>query len=70
MDLVDMAVEALHGTKVGANAAKGRTYDAAGLRRLLTRLEGAIDELEGQNEAGDEPAILHLPETFQRLARS
>ena len=64
MDLVDMAVQAVDGTKVGANAAKGRTYDAAGLRRLLNRLEGAIDELEGQNEAGEEPAIGHLPETL------
>ena len=30
----------------------------------MNRLEGAIDELEGQNEAGEEPAIGHLPETL------
>ena len=51
-------------TKVRANASKDRTYDAGGLRRLLGRLEGAIDELEAQNEAGEEPASGHLPETL------
>ena len=48
MDLVEMAEQAVDGTKIRANAAKDRTYDAAGLRRLLGRLEGAIDELEAQ----------------------
>ena len=55
MDLVELAVQAVDGTKVGANAAKSRTCDADGLRRLLGRLERAIDELEAQNEAGEEP---------------
>ena len=64
MELVEMAVQAVDGTKVRANAAKDRSYDAAGLRRLLGRLEGAIDELEAQNEAGEESAIGHLPETL------
>ena len=54
----------MDGTKVRANASKDRTYDAGGLRRLLGRLEGAIDELEAQNEAGEEPASGHLPETL------
>ena len=35
------------------------------MRRLLGRLEGAIDELEAQNEAGEESAIGHLPERLQ-----
>ena len=65
MDLVEMAVQAVDGTKIRANAAKDRTYDAAGLHRLLGRLEGAIDELEAQNEAGEESAIGHLPERLQ-----
>ena len=64
MDLAGLAVQAVDGTKVGGNASKGRTYDADGLRRLLGRLEGAIDELEAQNEAGEETATGHLPETL------
>ena len=64
MELVELAVQAVDGTKVGANAAKDRTYDVEGLGRLLGRLERAIDELEAQNEAGDESAVTHLPETL------
>ena len=63
--LLKRTVQAVDGTKIRANAAKDRTYDAAGLRRLLGRLEGAIDELEAQNEAGEESAIGHLPERLQ-----
>ena len=62
MELVELAVQAVDGTKVRANAAKDRTYDAEGLRRLLGRLEGAIDELEAQNEAGEESAVTDLPD--------
>ena len=62
MKLVDLAVQAVDGTKVGGNAARGRTYDAEGLRRLLSRLEGAIDELEAQNEGGEEPTAGPLRE--------
>ena len=61
MQLVDLAVQAVDGTKVGANGAGARTYDAAGLRRLLGRVERAIDELEAQHEAGDGPAAARLP---------
>jgi hypothetical protein len=39
MDLVDMAVQAIYGTKLQANAAGDRTYDAKGLQRLLERTE-------------------------------
>ena len=62
MDLVQLAVQAVDGTKVGANVAKSRTYDADALRRLLGRLERAIDELEAQNEAGEDAAPANLPE--------
>jgi len=55
MDLVDMAVQVIDGTKLQANAAKDRTYDAKGLQRLLERTETEIEELEKQNEAGDDP---------------
>ena len=64
MGLVDLAVQAVDGTKVVANAAKDRTYDAEGLGALLERLDGAIAELEAHNEAGQDPASAHLPEAL------
>src|SRR5450759_4508769 len=45
MDLIDLAVQAIDGSKVGANAAKERTYDAKGLQKLLERTEKIIREL-------------------------
>ena len=62
MKLVDLAVQAVDGTKVVANASVNRSYDAEGLRGLLERLERAIADLEAQNEAGEEAAVAHLPE--------
>ena len=62
MKLVDLAVQAVDGTKVGANAAKDRTYSAEELGRLLNRVEKAISDLEAQNEAGEDTPALHLPE--------
>ena len=61
MKLLDLAVQAVDGTKVVANAAKNRSYDAEGLRRLLERLERAIADLEAQNEAGEDAPAAHLP---------
>lgn len=66
MDLVDMAVQAIDGTKLQANAAKDRTYDAKGLQRLLERTDKVIEELEKQNEASDEPSPIHLPEKLRQ----
>ena len=37
MDLMDLAVQAVDGTKVMANAARDRSYDEEGLSRLLER---------------------------------
>ncbi len=65
MKLVDLAVQAVDGTKVVANASVNRSYDAKGLRGLLDRLERAITDLEAQNEAGEEAAVARLP---QKLA--
>ena len=62
MELVDLAVQAVDGTKVVANASVNRSYDAEGLRGLLDRLERAITDLETQNEAGEEAAVARLPE--------
>ena len=65
MKLVDLAVQAVDGTKVVANASVNRSYDVEGLRGLLERLERAITDLEAQNEAGEDAAAAHLPECCQ-----
>ena len=62
MELVDLAVQAVDGSKVAANATKDRTYDAERGGRLLKRLEKAIADLEAQNEAGEDTPAVHLPE--------
>ena len=59
---MDLAVQAVDGTKVSSNASVNRSYDAAGLRGLLERLEGAIVDLEAQNEKGEDAAATRLPE--------
>ena len=43
IELVDLAVQAVDGTKVYANAAVIRTYDARRLQELLERVESAIE---------------------------
>ena len=62
MKLVDLAIQAVDGTKVGANASDDRTHDTEGLRRILDRVERAISDLEAQNEGGEDSAAVHLPE--------
>ena len=62
MKLVDLAVQAVDGTKVVANASLNRSYDAEGLRGILERLESAIADLEAQNEVGEDTTVAHLPE--------
>jgi transposase len=52
---LDLAVQAVDGTKVAANAAGDQTCDLARLEKLLARTEDAISELEAQNKSGDEP---------------
>ena len=61
MKLVDLAVQAVDGTKVSANASVYRTHNAEELRQLLSRVEAAIRDLEAQNEAGEDTATAHLP---------
>lgn len=61
MELLDLAVQAVDGTKVEANAAKNRTYDAQQLEGLLERVDKTIAELERENETGNDPAPVHLP---------
>jgi hypothetical protein len=59
--LIDLALQAVDGTKIAGNAAKDRTYDAKGLERLIERLEHAIADLEAQNTTGGEGAPPTLP---------
>ena len=66
LNLIDLAVQAVDGTKIGANAAGDRTYDTAGLHRLLDRAEVAIAALEAQNESGDDSPLPRLPEELHR----
>ena len=61
-ELVDLALQAVDGTKVAASASKDRTFDAEGLKRLLERTDKAIDKLEAQNGAENDPAPPRLPE--------
>ena len=64
MELVDLAVQAVDGTKIGASASLYRSHNASELRALLARLERAIVDLEAQNETGTEPTPTALPEEF------
>jgi|TARA_B100001971_G_C18217326_1_gene554748 transposase len=64
MDLVDLAFQAVDGTKVQAMASRDRMLDEAGLERLLHRLDEAIEEMEEQNGAENEPPGARLPGTL------
>ena len=62
MELVDLAVQPVDGTKVVATASSCRSYDAEALSKMLERLDRAIAELEDQNEGETDGAPVHLPE--------
>lgn len=64
--LVDLALQAVDGSKVGANAARDRLYDRAGLERLLERTEAAITDLEAQNRTSGAELPAKLPEALKR----
>ncbi len=66
LDLLDFVYQAVDGTKIAANANKDRTYDAKGLEKLISRLDAAIDDLEKQNETGNDPVPVHLPEELRK----
>lgn len=69
MGLVDLAMQAVDGTKIAANAAKDRTYDGAALKRLLAQTEAAIEDLETQNVRGGDPPPPHLPAQLSKAER-
>ena len=62
MGLVNLAVQAVDGTKVGANASLYRTRNAEEPGRRLERLERSIADLEARNEAGEGETAVALPE--------
>ncbi len=58
---MELALQAVDGTRIAANASMEHTHDAKGLRRLLARTEEAISELEAQNTTGGDPPAVRLP---------
>lgn len=63
---VDLALQAVDGTKVAGNAAKEQTFDEAGLQRLLEKADAAIADLEAQNRTHGEPSPPRLPGQLAR----
>jgi transposase len=57
--LVELAVVAIDGSKVRGAAARERTYDAAQLAALMTRVDAAIADIEAQHQGddGDSPRL-------------
>jgi transposase len=66
--LVDLAVQAVDGTRVAGSAARERSLDAKGLAALLEQTDAAIRELEARNVGGDDPPPARLPEDLEHLA--
>lgn len=66
MGLVDLALQAVDGTKIAGNASRFRSYNEAGLRRLLEGTEAAIKDLEAQNTTGGEATPPRLPEELAK----
>jgi transposase len=66
MNLVDLAIQAVDGSKIGANAAKERTHDLKSLAKLSERTEQSIQELEKENESNNEASPVHLPEKLKQ----
>jgi transposase len=66
LKLIDLAVQAVDGTKIAANAARDRNYDANELLRLLGRTDKAIAAMEAQNEQDTDPSLPKLPEEFRQ----
>lgn len=64
--LVELAVQAVDGTRVAGSAARERTLDVDELAALLGRTETAILELEAQNAGGDDPPAVRLPAELEQ----
>lgn len=66
LKLIDLAIQAVDGSKIPANAARDRNYDACELERLLERVEKAITDMETQNELGEDAPPQKLPQELQQ----
>jgi transposase len=66
INLIDLAVQAIDGTKIPGNAARDRNYDVKELEPLLERAEKVIKEMETQNESGEDTPPARLPEELQK----
>lgn len=64
--LVDLALQAVDGSKVAGSAAKDQIYNAGRLKRLLERTEAAIAGLEAQNRGGEEAPPARLPQELRQ----
>ena len=60
--LVDLALQSVDGTKVKGNATRFQTFDEKGLKRLMKKVDKAIEELEAQCEVGERGSKVRLPE--------
>jgi len=69
MGLVDLALQAIDGTKIEASASRHRTYNRVELQRLLEKTEAAIKDLEEQNEVGNDPPPAYLPKELAQTQR-
>lgn len=65
MGLLDLAFQAVDGTKAQASASREGMLDEEGLLRLLARLDRAVHEMEEQNSADNGPPPARLPETLE-----
>ena len=66
LKLVDLAMQAIDGTKILANAARDRNYNASELERILEQTEKVITDMETQNESGEDPPPPKLTEELQQ----
>ncbi len=69
LGLVDLALQAIDGTRIAGNASRERTYDQQDLEKVLKRTEAAIEELEAQNRSGGQEAPARLPEKLRRAEK-
>lgn len=66
--LVDLAVQAVDGTRIAGSAARERSLTVDGLEGLLERTQIAIADLEAQNVGGEDPPPARLPQRLATLA--
>ena len=64
--LVDLALQAVDGSKVAGSAAKDQIYSKERLRSLLERTQAAIADLEAQNRGGEEASPARLPKALRQ----